>query len=148
MVRFLLFPGRIRYTSVSVPYHIGNGWGGGLAPIITAAGFPTGSLAIALIYPIAVPAVCFVLALFLTRRLARHGSGTRHRLRQHPEASQANGRSQVGRWQAERARLGAIPVDTALHAFVLYGPSSPMMLNCHDSHDARQRAGDPEAMRH
>src|SRR5581483_4701709 len=24
------FPGRIRYTSVSVPYHIGNGWGGGL----------------------------------------------------------------------------------------------------------------------
>src|SRR5438270_6688140 len=28
------FPGRIRYTSVSVPYHIGNGWGGGLVPII------------------------------------------------------------------------------------------------------------------
>jgi hypothetical protein len=26
------FPGRIRYTSVSVPYHIGNGWGGGLVP--------------------------------------------------------------------------------------------------------------------
>jgi hypothetical protein len=24
------FPSRIRYTSVSVPYHIGNGWGGGL----------------------------------------------------------------------------------------------------------------------
>src|ERR671935_1964016 len=29
------FPGRIRYTSVSVPYHIGNGWGGGLVPFIT-----------------------------------------------------------------------------------------------------------------
>src|SRR5229473_3516231 len=28
------FPGRIRYTSVSVPYHIGNGWGGGLVPFI------------------------------------------------------------------------------------------------------------------
>ena len=31
------FPGRIRYTSVSVPYHIGNGWGGGLVPIITTS---------------------------------------------------------------------------------------------------------------
>jgi MFS family permease len=59
------FPGRIRYTSVSVPYHIGNGWGGGLVPFITAAGFQSGSLGNALIYPIAVPAVCFVLALFL-----------------------------------------------------------------------------------
>jgi MFS family permease len=59
------FPGRIRYTSVSVPYHIGNGWGGGLVPFITAAGFQSGSLENALIYPIAVPAVCFVLALFL-----------------------------------------------------------------------------------
>ena len=60
------FPGRIRYTSVSVPYHIGNGWGGGLVPFITSAAFQaTGSLGYALIYPIAVPAVCFVLALFL-----------------------------------------------------------------------------------
>jgi len=60
------FPGRIRYTSVSVPYHIGNGWGGGLVPLITTAAFQaTGSLGNALIYPIAVPAVCFVLALFL-----------------------------------------------------------------------------------
>src|SRR6266850_213432 len=31
------FPGRIRYTSVSVPYHIGNGWGGGLVPFITSS---------------------------------------------------------------------------------------------------------------
>jgi len=60
------FPGRIRYTSVSVPYHIGNGWGGGLVPFITSAAFAaTGSLGSALIYPIAVPAVCFVLCLFL-----------------------------------------------------------------------------------
>jgi hypothetical protein len=60
------FPGRIRYTSVSVPYHIGNGWGGGLVPFITTAAFQsTGSLGYALIYPIAVPAMCFVLALFL-----------------------------------------------------------------------------------
>jgi MFS family permease len=60
------FPSRIRYTSVSVPYHIGNGWGGGLVPFITSAAYAaTGSLASALIYPIAVPAVCFVLGLWL-----------------------------------------------------------------------------------
>jgi MFS family permease len=68
------FPGRIRYTSVSVPYHIGNGWGGGLVPFITSAAFAaTGSVGYALIYPIAVPAVCFVLALFLmpeTRKIS------------------------------------------------------------------------------
>ncbi len=68
------FPGRIRYTSVSVPYHIGNGWGGGLVPFITTAAFAaTGSIGYALIYPIAVPAVCFVLALFLmpeTRKIS------------------------------------------------------------------------------
>jgi MFS family permease len=60
------FPARIRYTSVSVPYHIGNGWGGGLVPLITTAAFQsTGNLGNALIYPIAVPAVCFVLGLIL-----------------------------------------------------------------------------------
>jgi MFS family permease len=68
------FPSRIRYTSVSVPYHIGNGWGGGLVPFITSAAFAaTGSVGYALIYPIAVPAVCFVLALFLmpeTRKMS------------------------------------------------------------------------------
>ena len=60
------FPSRIRYTSVSVPYHIGNGWGGGLVPFITTAAYQaTGSVGYALIYPIAVPAVRFVLSLFL-----------------------------------------------------------------------------------
>jgi MFS family permease len=60
------FPSRIRYTSVSVPYHIGNGWGGGLVPFITTAVYTaTGSLGYALIYPIAVPAIALVLSLFL-----------------------------------------------------------------------------------
>src|ERR1044072_4368825 len=64
------FPGRIRYTSVSVPYHIGNGWGGGLVPFITSAAFQaTGSVGNALLYPIAVPAGCFVLGLFLMAEL-------------------------------------------------------------------------------
>src|SRR5438477_1738865 len=68
------FPGRIRYTSVSVPYHIGNGWGGGLVAIITLAAFAaTGSICYALIYPIVVPAVCFVLGVLLmpeTRKIS------------------------------------------------------------------------------
>jgi MFS family permease len=72
------FPARIRYTSVSVPYHIGNGWGGGLVPLITTAAFQaTHSLKSALIYPIAVPAVCFVLSLFLMPE-TRHASIWRH----------------------------------------------------------------------
>jgi MFS family permease len=60
------FPARIRYTAVSMPYMIGNGWGGGLVPFITTAAYTaTGSLAYALIYPIAVPAICLVLGIFL-----------------------------------------------------------------------------------
>jgi len=60
------FPSHIRYTSVSVPYHIGNGWGGGLVPFVTTAAFAaTGSLGYALLYPILVPLVCFVIALFV-----------------------------------------------------------------------------------
>jgi len=69
------FPARIRYTSVSVPYHIGNGWGGGLVPIITTSAYlhSNGNLGSALMYPIIVPAVAFVLGLFLmpeTRKIS------------------------------------------------------------------------------
>jgi MFS family permease len=67
------FPGRIRYTSVSVPYHIGNGWGGGLVPIVTTSMYlSTGSVGYALIYPIAVPAIMFILALFLMPETRKH----------------------------------------------------------------------------
>jgi hypothetical protein len=34
---FEFFPTRIRYTSMSLPYHIGNGWLGGLMPTISFA---------------------------------------------------------------------------------------------------------------
>jgi MFS family permease len=64
------FPSRIRYTSVSVPYH--NGWGGGLVPIVTTAAYAkaveNGSsdpLFWALVYPIAVPAIMFLIAIFV-----------------------------------------------------------------------------------
>ncbi len=68
------FPGRIRYTSVSVPYHIGNGWGGGLVPIITTAVYlNTHSVGWALVYPIGLPAIMFLIALFVmpeTRKMS------------------------------------------------------------------------------
>jgi MFS family permease len=68
------FPARIRYTSVSVPYHIGNGLGGGLVPVITTSAYlASHSIGHALVYPIVVPAVAFVLGLFLmpeTRKIS------------------------------------------------------------------------------
>src|SRR6266496_1006102 len=73
------FPARIRYTSVSVPYHIGNGWGGGLVPIITTAAYAkaveNGSsdpLFWALVYPIAVPAIMFLIAIFVMPETRKH----------------------------------------------------------------------------
>jgi MFS family permease len=49
------FPARIRYTSLSIPYHIGNGWFGGFLPLIAASLFAaTGNIYAGLIYPIAV----------------------------------------------------------------------------------------------
>jgi MFS family permease len=68
------FPARIRYSSVSVPYHIGNGWGGGLVPTLTVAVYVSShNLGSALIYPIVVPAVAFLISLFLmpeTRKMS------------------------------------------------------------------------------
>ncbi len=68
------FPSRIRYTSVSVPYHIGNGWGGGLVPFISSAAWAgTQNLGATLMYPILVPAIAFLLGLFImpqTHRLS------------------------------------------------------------------------------
>jgi MFS family permease len=49
------FPARIRYTSLSIPYHIGNGWFGGFLPLIAASLFAaTGNIFAGLIYPIVV----------------------------------------------------------------------------------------------
>ncbi len=56
-----MFPARIRYTSMSLPYHIGNGWFGGFLPTtafaIVAA---TGNIYAGLWYPIGVAAVTVV----------------------------------------------------------------------------------------
>jgi MFS family permease len=56
------FPARIRYTSMSIPYHLGNGWFGGFLPLIAAALLAsTGNLYAGLIYPIVVALVTVVI---------------------------------------------------------------------------------------
>jgi hypothetical protein len=55
------FPARIRYTSLSLPYHFGNGWFGGFLPLIaTAVVARTGNIYAGLIYPIAVAIITFI----------------------------------------------------------------------------------------
>ena len=59
-----LFPTRIRYTSMSLPYHIGNGWFGGFLPLIAASIVVfTGDIYAGLWYPIGVAAMSFVVGL-------------------------------------------------------------------------------------
>ena len=62
-----LFPTNIRYTSMSLPYHIGNGWFGGMLPLIaTAIVALKGNIYYGLWYPIIVALITVVIgALFL-----------------------------------------------------------------------------------
>jgi MFS family permease len=62
-----MFPTRIRYTSMSLPYHIGNGWFGGLLPTTAfAIVAQTGNIYNGLWYPIIVASITFVIgALFI-----------------------------------------------------------------------------------
>src|SRR6202000_1333584 len=59
-----LFPARIRYSAMSLPYHIGNGWFGGFLPttaVAIVAG--TGDIYYGLWYPVVVAAITLVLGL-------------------------------------------------------------------------------------
>jgi MFS family permease len=62
-----LFPTRIRYTSMSLPYHIGNGWFGGMLPLTaTAMVAATGDIYYGLWYPIVVAVMTLIVGtLFL-----------------------------------------------------------------------------------
>ena len=62
-----MFPTKIRYTSMSLPYHIGNGWFGGMLPLLaTAMVAATGDIYAGLWYPIGVAVMTLVVgALFL-----------------------------------------------------------------------------------
>jgi MFS family permease len=56
-----LFPTKIRYTSMSLPYHIGNGWFGGMLPLLaTAVVAATGDIYAGLWYPIGVAVMTLV----------------------------------------------------------------------------------------
>jgi MFS family permease len=66
------FPARIRYTSLSIPYHLGNGWFGGFLPLIAAALLAsTGNLYAGLIYPISVALITVVVGGLLIKE-SRH----------------------------------------------------------------------------
>jgi len=76
-----LFPTRIRYTSMSLPYHLGNGWFGGFLPLIATAvttsewaarTFGSGAIYAGLIYPAAVCLVTVVVSAFLVHETKDH----------------------------------------------------------------------------
>ena len=63
-----MFPTRIRYTSMSLPYHIGNGWFGGLLPPIAFAMVAaTGDIFYGLWYPVIVAAGTFVIGMLFIK---------------------------------------------------------------------------------
>ncbi len=83
-----LFPTRIRYTSMSLPYHIGNGWFGGMLPLLaTALVAASGDIYYGLWYPIIVSVMTLVVGSIFLREtkdrkidsddLAIPGSATR-----------------------------------------------------------------------
>jgi MFS family permease len=63
-----MFPTRIRYTSMSLPYHIGNGWFGGMLPLLaTALVAAKGDIYYGLWYPIIVALISFVVGTIFLR---------------------------------------------------------------------------------
>ena len=63
-----LFPTRIRYTSMSLPYHIGNGWFGGLLPATALAIVAqTGNMYNGLWYPIIIAVMTFIVGMLFVK---------------------------------------------------------------------------------
>ena len=63
-----LFPTRIRYTSMSLPYHIGNGWFGGLLPPVAFAMVAaTGDIFYGLWYPVVVATGTFIIGMLFIK---------------------------------------------------------------------------------
>ncbi|WP_108471227.1 MFS transporter [Rhodanobacter thiooxydans] len=63
-----MFPTRIRYTSMSLPYHIGNGWFGGFLPSVSfGIVAATGNFYAGLWYPVAIAAMTFVIGMLFVR---------------------------------------------------------------------------------
>lgn len=63
-----MFPTKIRYTSMSLPYHIGNGWFGGLLPLLaTAMVASAGNIYAGLWYPIVIAVMSFIIGCLFLR---------------------------------------------------------------------------------
>lgn len=68
-----LFPTRIRYTSLSIPYHIGNGIFGGIVPVVGLSIIQsTHNNYSGLWYPISIVGVCFLIMLFFVPETYRN----------------------------------------------------------------------------
>jgi len=68
-----LFPAKIRYTSMSLPYHLGNGWFGGMLPLVaTAMVAASGNIYRGLWYPIVVAVLTFVVGIAFLRETPKH----------------------------------------------------------------------------
>jgi MFS family permease len=68
-----LFPAKIRYTSMSLPYHIGNGWFGGMLPLLaTAMVARAGNIYYGLWYPIVVSLLTVVVGTIFLRETKDH----------------------------------------------------------------------------
>src|SRR5260370_38500809 len=64
-----LFPANIRYTSMSLPYHIGNGWFGGVLPLLAPATVAkAGNISAGLWYPIIVSVITLIIGTFFRHR--------------------------------------------------------------------------------
>jgi MFS family permease len=88
-----LFPTQVRYTSMSVPYHFGNGWFGGFLPLIATAvtasdwaktTFGAGAIYTGLIYPIGVCLLTLVVGSLFIKETRHNKIDTVER---HPEAA-------------------------------------------------------------
>lgn len=63
-----MFPTRIRYTGMSLPYHIGNGWFGGLLPaIVFALSASKGDIYYGLWYPVVIAAMSLIIGMIFVR---------------------------------------------------------------------------------
>ncbi len=68
-----MFPARIRYTSLSLPYHLGNGWFGGMLPLVaTSIVAVSGNIYYGLWYPVSIALMSFIFGmLFLRERVSQ-----------------------------------------------------------------------------
>ena len=91
-----LFPTRIRYTSMSLPYHIGNGWFGGLLPAtVFAMNAQTGSLYFGLWYPIVIAGATVVIG----TAVPAGDQGPRHLRGRSCRCTRATGKFRSSRWR-------------------------------------------------